>query len=131
MKSTEEHCGIGFELVLDTAVPQLARELELLVDIPVPCRGGGSVEVGQGSTLHASAPVAEYFSPAPAVSQSPAPVMEFLSSTPAVSLLPDPVVEHFAPAPAVFLSHVPVVDCTSRGEQLSRAGSVPNPSASD
>ena len=129
--------GVGFELVLDPVVPQLAREL---VDVPdvvsqvveqnvyIPVRGGGGgrpkitlgfggglqgLRPGQGSTLHASAPMVEYFSPALAASQSPAPVMEFLSSTPAVSLLPDPVVEYFPPAPAVFPSHVPVVEYIS------------------
>ena len=52
----ERHSGIGFELVLDTAVQQLERELDVQkVDIPVPgskrTRGGfQSLHPGQRST---------------------------------------------------------------------------------
>ena len=74
------HCGIGFELVLDTGVPQLERELdEEIVDIPVRAglkrlRDLHGFLPGPGSTAqtrdarhgHAPAPMVDFVSPAPA-----------------------------------------------------------------
>ena len=61
---------VGFVLVLNPIVQQLGRELVRHVDIPVPCcqdpswRSSKSTP-GQGPSVHAPAPVVEFFSPAP------------------------------------------------------------------
>ena len=126
----KRHCGSGFELVLDVTVPQLGREL---VEVPnvvspvveqnvhIPVRGVGRSKVTRGGVQGlrpGQGPTFQFFSPAPAVSQSPAPVVEYISHAPAVSLSPAPVVEYISPAPAVsqppapveeYISHTPAV----------------------
>ena len=124
----KRHCGSGFELVLDVTVPQLGREL---VEVPnvvspvveqnvhIPVRGGGRSKIPRGGVQGlrpGQGPTFQFFSPAPAVSQSPAPV--YISPAPAVSQPPAPVVEYISPAPAVsqppapveeYISHTPAV----------------------
>ena len=116
----KRHCGSGFELVLDVTLPQLGREL---VEVPnvmspvveqnvhIPVRGGGRSKIPRGGVQGlrpGQGPTFQFFSPAPAVSQSPAPVVEYISHTPAVSLSPTPVVEYISPAPAVSQPPAPV-----------------------
>ena len=161
----ERHRGSGFELVLDVTVLRMGRELvevpnvvsqvvEQNVDIPVR-RGRGRSKIprgglldlrpGQGLPAHSSAPVVEYFapapavisppelvieyfSPAPAVFQAPAPSVEFFAPAPAVSEAPAPVTEYFLPGPAVFLAPAPVEEYSSPMPAVShspmRVGSV-------
>ena len=121
----KRHCGSGFELVLDVTVPQLGREL---VEVPnvvspvveqnvhIPVRGGGRSKIPRGGVQGlrpGQGPTFQFFSPAPAVSQSPAPVVEYISHAPAVSLSPTPVVEYISPAPAVSQPPAPVEEYVS------------------
>ena len=83
------HMGVGYELVRNPVVPQMAEQL---------------VEV----SLLALA--VKYISPAPAVSQASSPVVEYVAPVPAVLHAPTPVVETIAPAPAVFQATTPAVE---------------------
>ena len=144
----KRHCGSGFELVLDVTVPQLGREL---VDVPnvvspvveqnvhIPVRGGGRAKIPRGGVQGlrpGQGPTFQFFSPAPAVSQSPAPVEEYLSHTPAVFPATAPVIEYFSPAPAPVtevISPAPAVfPATAPVEEFifTRASRVPGDSAS-
>ena len=82
-----EHTGVGFELVLDPVVPQLAEQL-VEVFAPAPA----VFQVCQASSL-----VVKYIAPVPAV-------VEYIAPAPAVVQAPSPVVENVVPAPAVFPS---------------------------
>ena len=98
----DRHTGVGFELVLDPVVPQMAEQLvEVVATAP-------SVFHACGAVLQAPTPVVEDFAPAPAVFQA-SPVVENIAPVPAV-FQASPVVEFFAPAPAVFHSPTPVVE---------------------
>ena len=63
--------------------------------------------------------LAEFFSPAPAVSWSLAPVVESVTHVPASS--PVPVVDYLAPAPAVFLAPVPTVEYLAPAPAVSES----------
>ena len=121
----KRHCGSGFELVLDVTVPQMGREL---VEVPnvvspvveqnvhIPVRGGGRSKIPRGGVQGlrpGQGPTFQFFSPAPAVSQSPAPVVEYISHAPAVFPATAPVIEYFSPAPAVFPATAPVEEFIS------------------
>ena len=93
--------GIGYELVLNTVVPQMAEQL---------------VEV----SLLALA--VEYISPAPAVFQASSPVVEHHAPAPAVIPAPSPVVENIAPAPAVFHSPTPAVEIVAPAPGVACGG---------
>ena len=118
----KRHCGSGFELVLDVTVPQLGREL---VEVPnvvppvveqnvhIPVRGGGRSKIPRGGVQGlrpGQGPTFQFFSPAPAVSQSPAPVVEYISPTPAVSQPPASVEEYISHTPTVFPATAPVIE---------------------
>ena len=90
-RQPERHTGVGFELVLDPVVPQMAEQLVEVVDLPVQggvgLRGGlQGPGPGQGLTVQVG-----YISPAPAVFLSPAPVVEYSSPVMAVFQTPAPV----------------------------------------
>ena len=59
--------GVGFELVLDPVVPQMAEQLVEVV-APAP------------AVFQASSPAVEYFAPAPAVFQVSSLVVEYVAS---------------------------------------------------
>ena len=67
----ERHTGVGFELVLDPVVPQMAEQL---VEVVAPAL----------AVFQASSPAVEYFAPAPAVFQASSPVVEHIAPAPAV-----------------------------------------------
>ena len=104
----ERHTLVGFDLVLNPVVPQMAEQLVEVVDTSVhvggrsqlPLGGVQGSRPGQGSIVHAmslfSALAVEYISPAPAVSRSPAPVVESIAPAPAVCLSLAPVVVSIA-----------------------------------
>ena len=116
----KRHCGSGFELVLDVTVPQLGRELVeepnvvspvVEQNVHIPVRGGGRSKIPRGGVQGlrpGQGPTFQFFSPAPAVSQSPAPVVEYFSPAPAVFPATAPVIEYFSPAPAVVPATAPV-----------------------
>ena len=131
----KRHCGSGFELVLDVTVPQLGREL---VEVPnvvppvveqnvhIPVRGGGRSKIpreGVQGLRPGQGPAFQFFSPAPAVSQSPAPVVEYISHAPAVFPATAPVIEYFSPAPAVFPATAPVEEFISPAPAVLPAAS--------
>ena len=123
--ASRRHCGIGFGLVLDTAVPQLGREPdEQVVDTLQGQR--------QGSTVQAPAPVVQFISPSPAVCQAPAPVVENTRAgsvsiascenlSPAPAVFQAPSVEYFAPAPVAIQSPTPVVEHISPSPAVFQA----------
>ena len=78
----QRHTGVGFELVLDPVVPQMAEQL-LKVVAPA------------AAVFQASSPAVEYFAPAPAVFQASSPVAAVFQAS-------SSVVEHLASAPALF-----------------------------
>ena len=106
----ERHTEVGFELVLDPVVPQMAEKLVEVVD--VPAQGGFGLRGGlQGPGPGQGLPVqVEYISPAPAVFLSSTPLVEHVAPAPAVISSPEPVVEYTAPAPAMIPAPVPVVE---------------------
>ena len=113
----ERHTGVGFELVLDPVVPQMAEQL-VKVDFPVQGGGGGlrgglpGPGPGQGSTVRV-----QYSSSASTVFHSPASVVESFAPAPAVFQASSPAVEHIAPVPAV-LQASPVVEYLHPRSQL-------------
>ena len=146
----ERHSGSGFKLVLDVTVPQMGRELvevpnvvsqvvEQNVDIPVR-RGRGRSKIphgglhglrpGQGLPALSSAPVVEYFAPAPVVIPPPVPVIEYFSPAPAVFQAPAPVVQFTAPAPAV-VSAAPVVEYIAPAPAVVVEHVAPTPAVSE
>ena len=110
----QRHTGVGFELVLDPVVSQMAEQLVEVV-APAPAVFQASSPVVEyiataPSVFHVSTLVVEHTAPAPAVLQAPAPVVENIAPVQAVLRAPTPVVEIFAPAPAVI--HSPRVYCS-------------------
>ena len=77
----ERHTGVGFELVLDPVVPQMAEQLVEVFD--VPAQGGfwlrgGLQGLGLGQVLTVQV---DHISPR-AVFPSPVPVVEFIAPAP-------------------------------------------------
>ena len=111
------HTGVGFELVLNPVVPQMAGQLAevslpaLAVEYISPApRSVSKLPRQWWSTMNPRlvgisviAPVVEYFAPAPSVVLAPTPVVKYIEPVPAVSQA-SPVVEFFAPVPAVASS---------------------------
>ena len=94
------HTGVGFELVLNPVVPQMAEQL---VEVSLP------------------ALAVEYTSPASAVFQASSPVVEHIVPVTAVFQASTPVVEHIAPAPAVLQAPTPVVESLAPAPELSES----------
>ena len=89
------HTGIGYELVLNPVVPQMAEQLVEVFSLPVEYISP------LPAVSWSSAPV-ESITHVSAVVSSPLPVVEYLAPAPALSEAPAPGVEHISPAPAVF-----------------------------
>ena len=115
----QRHRVIGYELVLNPVVPQMAEQL---VEVSLPALAVEYISPAP-AVFQASSPAAEHHALAPAVIPAPAPVVENIAPAPAVLQAPTPVVENIAPAPAVFHSPTPVVEkyCT-RASSSSCAG---------
>ena len=94
------HTGIGYELVLNPVVPQMAEQL---VDVSLPLLAVEYISLAL-AVFQASSPVVEHHAPAPAVIPAPAPVVENIAPAPAILLAPAPVVKSSSPAPAVSRS---------------------------
>ena len=106
----QRHTGVGFELVLDPVVPQMAEQLvEVVAPVPAP------------AVFHASSSVVEYIAPAPAVLQAPTPVVEYVAPAPSVVQAPSLVVQYSSPVPAVFPT--PVVEIIAPAPQGLQAPS--------
>ena len=103
----QRHTGVGFELVLDPVVSQMAEQL-LEVVAPAP------------AVFQASSPAVEFFAPAPVV-QAPTPVVEYIATAPSVFHVSTLVVEHIAPAPAVLQAPAPVVENIAPVQAVLRA----------
>ena len=100
----QRHTGVGFELVLDPDVPQMAEQL---VEVVAP--RARSVSRFPRRWL-------KYIAPAPAVLQAPTPVVEIIAPAPQGLQAPSLVVQYSSPVPAVqapapvgFLSPAPAV----------------------
>ena len=94
----ERHTGVGFELVRDPVVPQMAEQLVEVFD--VPAQGGFWLRGGlQGPGLGQALTVQVDHISMRAVFPSPVPVVEFIAPAPAVIPSAERVVEYLAPAP--------------------------------
>ena len=118
----QRHTGVGFELVLDPVVPQMAEQLvEVFAPAPAVFQASSSVVehiASAPAVIQAPPPVVKFFAPLPAVFQA-SPVVEFFAPALAVVQSPLPVVEKFASAPAVVQSPSPVMEFVAPEPALS------------
>ena len=108
--------GVGYELVLNPVVPQMAEQL---VEVSLPVE---YISLAR-AVFQASSPVVEHYAPASAVIPAPAPVVECFAPALSVVLAPTQVggsILH-ATVPAMPQARTQVVETT-----CTRASSVPS-----